>query len=57
MKDFRFHLKYILESLQLQDAIIRRVEIIGEATKKIPENFRLIYPQIPWQKMAALRAF
>lgn len=36
-------------------AVIRALEIIGEAVKKIPVNIRKKYPQIPWQKMAGMR--
>ena len=39
----------------IQDAVIRRLEIIGEATKNIPEKVRTKYPDIPWKKMAGLR--
>lgn len=38
-----------------QDIIIRRLEIIGEATKNLEGSFRKKYPEIPWKKMAALR--
>ena len=38
-----------------QDAIIRRLEIIGEATKNLSENFRKRYPDIPWKDMAGMR--
>ena len=40
---------------QVQDAIIRRLEIIGEAVKNIDDNFRNKYPQIPWKKIAGMR--
>jgi len=40
---------------QIQDSVIRRLEIIGEAVKNIPEDFRNKYPQIPWKKIAGLR--
>ena len=30
-------------------AVIRKFEIIGEATKNIPDEIRQQYPQIPWQ--------
>lgn len=36
-------------------AVIRKFEIIGEATKKIPEEIRRKYPQIPWKEMAGMR--
>ena len=38
-----------------QDAVIRAFEVLGEATKKIPEDFRNKYPDVPWKKMAAMR--
>ncbi len=40
---------------QIQDAVLRRLEVIGEAAKHIPEDFRRKYPEIPWKKMAGLR--
>ena len=39
----------------VQDAIVRRLEIIGEAAKNIDDNFRDRYPQIPWKKIAGMR--
>jgi len=39
----------------VQDAIIRRLGIIGEAAKNIEEDFRNKYPAIPWKKIAGLR--
>lgn len=38
-----------------QDAVLRRMLVIGEATKNIPAEFRTKYPDVPWQKMAGLR--
>ena len=37
------------------DAVIRNLQIIGEAVKKIPNSIREKYPKIPWQEIAALR--
>ena len=37
------------------DAVVRNLEIIGEAAKKIPDEIREKYPKIPWRKMAGLR--
>jgi uncharacterized protein with HEPN domain len=42
-------------NIQVQDAVIRRFEIIGEAAKQVPDSFRKRYPKIPWRKMAGLR--
>jgi len=40
---------------QVQDAVLRRLEIIGEAVKNIDEDFRNRYAEIPWKKIAGLR--
>ena len=37
------------------NAVIRSLEVIGEATKRIPVVFRQKYPNIPWGKMAGMR--
>jgi len=42
-------------NMEKQDAIVRRIEIIGEAVKNIPPNVRMQFPQIPRKKMAGLR--
>ncbi len=36
-------------------AVVRAIEIIGEATKKIPQSFKQKYPGIPWREMAGMR--
>ena len=36
-------------------AVIRALEIVGEATKKIPDEIRAKYPDIPWREMAGMR--
>lgn len=36
-------------------AVVRKFEIIGEAAKKIPENARKKYPQVPWKEMSGMR--
>lgn len=36
-------------------AVIRALEVIGEAAKKIPANFRNRYKQVPWALIAGMR--
>ena len=38
-----------------QYAVIRALEIIGEAVKKIPESIKNQYPHIPWKDIAGMR--
>ena len=38
-----------------QSAVIRQIEIIGEAAKNLPDSFKKKYPQIPWQKISGAR--
>lgn len=37
------------------DAVIRNLEIIGEASKYVPDDVRDNYPEIPWKRMIGLR--
>ena len=37
------------------DALIRNLEIIGEAVKNIPDTLRKKYPEVEWKEAAALR--
>ncbi|HHR85284.1 MAG TPA: DUF86 domain-containing protein [Candidatus Acetothermia bacterium] len=36
-------------------AVVRALEVIGEAAKRIPKNFRDRYPGIPWRGMTGMR--
>ena len=44
-----------LEDETLKRAIVRSLEIIGEATKKIPADFKVKWNSIPWKNMAGMR--
>ena len=36
-------------------AVVRALEIVGEATKRIPQGVRDLAPEIPWRSMAGIR--
>jgi uncharacterized protein with HEPN domain len=38
-----------------QDAVVQRIQIIGEATKLLSDEFRAAHPTIEWKKMARMR--
>jgi len=44
-----------LKSKQFQDSVIRRIEIIGEAIKNIPDDIKRNYSQIPWKEITGMR--
>ncbi len=48
-----------LEAFQADDkttsAVMRKLEIIGEATKQIPDEIRQNHPRVPWKEMAGMR--
>ncbi|RFP58922.1 MAG: DUF86 domain-containing protein [Limnothrix sp. CACIAM 69d] len=70
-KDFLGHIlieaTFILDSCQglekeqfindpiLTRAVVRSLEIIGEATKNLSDEFKQKYPEIPWRQMAGMR--
>jgi len=44
-----------LNNAQIQDAVMRRIEIIGEAVKNIPSEVKDKYPDIPWKRITGMR--
>lgn len=44
-----------LQDIKTQDAIVRNIEIIGEAVKNISNDFKEKYTQIPWKELAGVR--
>lgn len=44
-----------LQSVEKQDLVTRRLEIIGEAIRNLPEEFRNKHPEIAWNKAMATR--
>jgi uncharacterized protein with HEPN domain len=67
LEDIRQSLKEIAEfttDMKFEDftidkktinAVVRSLEVIGEAAKNIPEEFRYRHPYIPWRKMTGMR--
>jgi len=47
--------KRFFDSVMIQDAAVRRLEIISEAVKNLPTSFKNRYPKIPWKKIAGTR--
>jgi uncharacterized protein with HEPN domain len=44
-----------LRSHQIQDAIIRNLQVLGEAAKKVSPEFRAAHAEVPWKEMAGMR--
>jgi uncharacterized protein with HEPN domain len=57
IRDFTAGMDYsaFVHDTRTQHACIRNLEVIGEAVKKIPEDTRIVQPEISWQKIAGLR--
>ena len=39
----------------VQDAVLRQLEIIGEASRNLSDDARLLHPQVPWDQIIGLR--
>jgi len=48
-------LEDFLQDTKLQDSVVRRLEIIGEAAGRIPADFRERHPTLPWRDMMDMR--
>lgn len=44
-----------LEDTKTFYAVVRVIEVIGEAAKKIPDEMRKKYPEIPWRNISGMR--
>jgi uncharacterized protein with HEPN domain len=43
------------KSPMIQDAVVRNLEVVGEATKQVPESLRERAPELSWREMAGMR--
>ena len=43
------------KNVEKQDAVLRRLEIIGEAVKHLPDKIREDHPDVPWRQIAGMR--
>ena len=43
------------ESALLQDAVVRALEVVGEAAGHLSKEFREAHPEVPWHKMVGMR--
>jgi uncharacterized protein with HEPN domain len=39
----------------IQDAVLRNLEIVGEAAKRVPNSLRERAPELPWREMSGMR--
>ncbi len=44
-----------LRDKKTRDAVVRNLEIIGEAVKNIPDDIKEKYPEVNWKEMAGMR--
>ncbi|AFY28891.1 HepT-like ribonuclease domain-containing protein [Cyanobium gracile] len=47
--------QHFLADEMLVDAVLRNLEVLGEAAKQIPPGVRERHPQVPWRRIAGLR--
>jgi len=43
------------ENPMVQDAVLRNLEVIGEAVKNLSSGLRAAHPEVPWSRVAGLR--
>ena len=45
----------VVKDRKTMNAVVRSIEIIGEASKNIPERVKTKYKELPWKQMAGMR--
>ena len=49
------NLSQLEKKIEKQDSLVRRIEIIGEAAKNLPLDFKNKYSGVPWKDIAGMR--
>ncbi|MCX5859900.1 MAG: DUF86 domain-containing protein [Proteobacteria bacterium] len=44
-----------IQDIKSQDAVVRNLEVIGEAAKNISNGLKKKHPEVPWKELAGLR--
>jgi uncharacterized protein with HEPN domain len=47
--------KQFFDNLEKQSAVIRQIEIIGEAARNVSSELRGKYPKVPWSQMVGMK--
>ena len=57
IKEFTQNMDYgdFIKDKKTRDAVVRNLEVIGEATKNIPDEIKEMYPGINWKVIAGMR--
>ena len=45
----------LAENSIVLDAVVRNLEVLGEAAKNVPEDMRAAHPEVEWKRIAGLR--
>jgi uncharacterized protein with HEPN domain len=47
--------KDFLASAITQDAVLRNLEVLGEASKRVPPHITMAHPEVPWSRIGDMR--
>lgn len=47
--------EHFFADAMVQDAVLRNLEVMGEAAKRLSESYRAAHPEVPWRALAGLR--
>lgn len=53
--DSRHRKREFFADKKLQEAVIRRIEVIGEAVKNVSDQLKQKHPEVPWREIAGMR--